>query len=221
MHPPSGTPPVSAALALLADEELVQVARRRRTAKEQEEAARAFQVLYQRYGSMLLSYLTHQVSSAESAQDLTQETFLKAWKGLPRMWGGEHVRAWLFQIAINETKLYWRRQKLKEVLSLERLLAPLVGPSREQEIPGDLNAPAFEEVVSEQECISRALKQLPSQYRACLLLYDQYGFKQAEIAQLLQIEESTVSSNLYRARERFRQLYHQELEDGKPGRPTR
>ena len=221
MHPPSGTPPASAALALLTDEELVQVAQRRRTTKEQEEAARAFQMLYQRYGSMLLSYLTHQASNAESAQDLTQETFLKAWKGLPHLWGGEHVRAWLFQIAINEAKLYWRRQKLKEVLSLERLLAPLIGTPREQEFPDNLSAPAFEEAVSEQECISQTLKQLPSRYRACLLLYDHYGFKQAEIARILQIEESTVSSNLYRARERFRQLYQQEPEDGQQGGPTR
>lgn len=209
MHPPSGIPPASAPLTLLADEELVQLARMRATAKEREVATLAFQVLHQRYASSIFSYLLHQVQHAENAQDLTQETFLKAWKGLPGTWGGEHVRAWLFQIAINETKLYWRRQKLKEVLSLEKLFAPRGGTSREETFPGCLCAPDFEEAVGEQECIRLTLKQLPPHYRACLLLYDHFGFKQTEIARMLQIEESTVSANLYRARERFRQIYRQ------------
>lgn len=127
MHLSSGTPSEPAPLTLLADEELVRLARMRRTPKEREGATRAFQVLHQRYESQIFRYLVHQVQNTENAQDLTQETFLKAWKGLPGMWGGNHVRAWLFHIAINETKLYRRRQKYKELLSLkpQHYMSPL------------------------------------------------------------------------------------------------
>jgi RNA polymerase sigma-70 factor (ECF subfamily) len=157
------------------------------------------------------------VQSAENAQDLTQETFLKAWKGVPHLWGGVHVRAWLFQIAINETKLYWRRQKLKAALSLEMLFAPRTGARAEEALPVCLSAPGFEEAVGEQECVRATLSRMPPHYRECLLLYDHFGFKQAEIARLLQVEESTVSANLYRARARFRQLYRQVTEGREQG----
>lgn len=217
MHLSSETSPGAAPLSQLADEELVQLAAVRTTAKERESATLAFQVLHQRYAPSIYSYLTHQVQSAENAQDLTQETFLKAWKGVPHLWGGEHVRAWLFQIAINETKLCWRRQKLKAALSLERLFAPRAGARAEEVLPGCLSAPGFEEAVGEQECIRATLSRMPPHYRECLLLYDHFGFKQAEIARLLQIEESTVSANLYRARARFRQLYRQITEGREQG----
>jgi len=70
-----------------------------------------------------------------------------------------------------------------------------------------LQAPGPEEHAGEKERIEQAFQYLSPRHRICLLLHDQWGFSQREIAALLNISEKSVSAYMVRGREQFRRLY--------------
>jgi RNA polymerase sigma-70 factor, ECF subfamily len=161
----------------------------------------AFVSLYQRYKASVWKRLTYFVSEHEAVQDLFQETFLRAWQKLPELKSGVPFESWLKRIAANLAIDYLRHEKRVLFVSLSEgdgesvamsILWSAVGPEAEFDL---------------REGIRLALQALPPQNRTCLLLQDQWGFSQREIAQLLQISEKSVSAYVSRGRERLRRAY--------------
>lgn len=154
----------------------------------------AVQALVDQHYSAIYRYLYRHVGNAELAEELCQETFLKAYVALPRLADDSNITAWLYKIATNEAHQHHRRR---------RLFAWLPLPFGQQGDPG------HEGRVVEHDAVHRALARLPEAYRSALLLQIWAGLDGAEIAAALGRSEAATRTLLLRARQRFRALYEE------------
>ncbi len=180
-------------------------------------AAQAVEQLIQEYGKLVFHVIFGLTNDWQESQDLTQETFLLAFRNIEaaRAASGAQfqAKAWLLQIALNVTRMAWRRQKL-------RALPFSVLPSGRENTNGDGEAPApYEEMtgeddpgtlIAERDLVQRCLSQLSATYRIPLLLSIVAGFSSQEIARLLGLQEATVRQRLARARKAFQAVYSRE-----------
>lgn len=166
----------------------------------------AFEMLYERHKNPIFTYFTlHGITQHQTAEDLTQETFMNAWRGLPGKSPEAPFRRWLFTIAIHERDSYFRSLRSKKRAAL---LFSLEGMTEKN--PGALppsTAPAIDEYLIQQEQIVAILAGLPLRERQCLILIDRYGFSVAEVASMLKIKENSVTGAHSRARQHFRERY--------------
>lgn len=150
--------------------------------------------LYEDYQRPVLAYLTRLVSDRETAEDLCQETFIKALRGWDARDPQASVTAWLYRIATNTAYDHLRRRRRIRFTPLNDTDNPNVEESPEGR-------------VGEQEPVRLALAQLPPMYRLPLVLHSCDGHSTQEIADALGCSNSAVKTRLFRARERFRQVY--------------
>ena len=162
---------------------------------------KAFTQLYEYYNAPICTYIAHLVGSDEVGRDLAQETFIRAWKGLPKLQGEISFRPWLYRIATNIARTHLQRERLMKRLPWK--------DQQKESIQSVLSVAGPEEQVGEQDCISQVLATLPPQPRMCLLLQHVAGFSQREIALILSISEKSVSAYVSRGREQFRLTYFQ------------
>ncbi len=166
----------------------------------------AFEALVILYEPRIRRMIYGMMHDVQLTQDLCQETFLAAYRALPRMEGEQlHFAPWLYRIALNQVRSEWRRRKHVTLLSLTMP----AGSSEEADELGELalvSDEPFEEQVLERELIKRVLAQLPPTSVMCLLL-DAEGFTYQEIADTLQETLPAVRSRLARARQAFQTLY--------------
>jgi len=169
---------------------------------DDERAARepySLEVLYQRYRRPIQHYLYQLCGSVDPAEELTQETFIRAHVGLLAFRGDCSVATWLFRIARN---LYLKslRRPSPARIDTDELLAI---PDRAADVD-----PVERYAASEQrDLIALTLAQLPEKQRSILLLRDAEGLAYDEIARVLEISLSAVKVNLFRARAAFRAAY--------------
>jgi RNA polymerase sigma-70 factor (ECF subfamily) len=159
----------------------------------------AFEKIFNVHQARIYNYVYRLVGDAEEAKDLTQDSFLKAYRALLRGEEPMNMSAWLYRIASNTCLDVLRRRRLIHWQPLENLLDVL-------EIAGSHN-PEDEALRSERQArVERVLAQLPPRYRMYLLLREREGFSYQEIASITGDSLSTVKATLYRARERARQI---------------
>ena len=151
--------------------------------------------LYADYAPTILRHLERLTQSHETAEDLTQETFIKALRSWGQLASGDNVRAWLFRIATNTAYDEFRRRRLRATTPLTDVHADTLAAER------------GESTLAEAEPIWAALQRLPARYRVPLLLQGYAGYPLSEIARTLGWKEGTVKSRLHRARAQFQKLY--------------
>ncbi|MFL7791953.1 MAG: RNA polymerase sigma factor [Anaerolineae bacterium] len=158
----------------------------------------AFEEVFRTYYPRIYNYVYRLVENAEDASDLTQESFLKAYRALLRGEEPLNISAWLYRIASNTCMDALRRRRLIQWQPLEGLLSVLGGGA---------TSPEAELVQKEQQTeIEQVLAQLPPRYRMILLLREREGLSYAEIAEVTGDSLDAVRVTLYRARERARKL---------------
>jgi RNA polymerase sigma-70 factor (ECF subfamily) len=148
-------------------------------------------------------------NNAADAEDLVQETYLRAYRSYDSFTAGTNLRAWLFRILtnahINRYRAKKRRPEESEFDDIEDLYL-----YRRLQNPGGLGRSAEDELMdtfSEAEVVA-AMDSLPETYRAAVLLADVEGFAYKEIAEILGIPIGTVMSRLHRGRKALqRELY--------------
>jgi len=146
---------------------------------------------FEHYGEAVLTYIVLMVRDYNLAEDLTQETFLKAYKAQNHFQQNASVKTWLFAIAANTTKDYLRKKNpLKYYLNLT-----LHEPD-EQPIPEQ-----FVTMSETSEQLYLALQQLKPSYREVIVLRKLKEFSTKETAIILGWSESKVKMNLKRALE--------------------
>ncbi|MGH3361804.1 MAG: sigma-70 family RNA polymerase sigma factor [Nocardioides sp.] len=164
-----------------------------------------FEGLTHRYERELLAHCYRMSGSFHEAQDLVQETFLRAWKASADFQGRSSVRTWLYRIATNVclTNLEGRpRRPLPAGLGTDSQLA---GDALEAdaEIPWLEPVPDAAVVVAERDSIRlafiAALQHLPARQRAVLILRDVLRWSAAEVAEALDTTTAAVNSALQRA----------------------
>jgi RNA polymerase sigma-70 factor (ECF subfamily) len=215
--------------------------RHRKTSSERPEAEqprfvdpgdrRAFSAAVESYRKQLQTHCYRMLGSILDAEDMVQETFLRAWKNLRSFERRGSMRSWLYRIATN-TCLDHLRKRPKRTLPQRSAepsdpAAPLESPKAEpvwlepyaDELVSDPE-PSTEARYTTSESISLAfvavLQSLPPRQRAVLILFDVLDWKAKEIADLLQSSVSAVTSALHRARSTMASLYHGRS-DSRPG----
>jgi len=159
----------------------------------------AFEDLYRQYNDRINRYITHIIGDAGIGCELTQDTFLKAWQGLPALHDPTSFMAWLYRIATNKAFNYLHRErKIRLVAWEESTLASL-----------SLSAPNLESRVEDSELIQLVLGRIRPTYRVCLLLYVVEQLPRQQVAQVLGVKVSSIDKYISRSKEAFRRVYYQ------------
>ncbi|MEW6491554.1 MAG: sigma-70 family RNA polymerase sigma factor [Cyanobacteriota bacterium] len=167
----------------------------------------SFRQLYRRYCGRVRSTL-YQLCGGEALDDLVQEVFLRAWKGLPQLRQPSQFSTWLYRICWNVASD--RRRSLQKQRSfLSKLRIAQEGLSINQSKHS--HAPDLMEL-HYQDIIQRGLQKLSFEHRAVLVLHDLEDLPQKEVAQILGISVGTVKSRLFHARISLRRYIQQQGE---------
>ncbi len=152
-----------------------------------------FDEIFERYKGMVLSLAYNMTGSVQEAEDITQEVFINVYRGLSKFRGSSSIRTWIYRIALNETKAYYRKKRLKTFLSL------WADDGSSIDIKDDRNPEAQFQDSEFMDHLKRALLKLSFKQRAVFVLKHMKGMKISEIARVLGCSEGTVKSHLFRA----------------------
>ena len=165
-----------------------------------------FQQIYTTFKPKILGYLSR-LAGQEEAEDLCQETFLKVEKGLSEFRGEAQLSTWVYRIASHVFHDHLRSRSFKQqhceqppdlddnLLEDRAPLSQEPKPQVDQQvIRAEMNS-----------CIRGYIDQLPERYREVLLLSEEEGFKNREIAEILQISIDNVKVRLHRARAQLKE----------------
>ena len=172
----------------------------------------AFAWLIARYHQPIYSLLARMLQDRADAADLTQEVFVKVFRGIHGFHGESALRTWIYRIALREAsnqRRWWMRHRHQEVPMEQEigesesgspvlLRDTLVDPG---ESPFDLAAHA-----ENRARVEWALQQVPEPYRTTLILRDVEGFVYEEVAEMQGVNLGTVKSRLVRGRAMLRNL---------------
>lgn len=164
----------------------------------------AFEQLMRRYEPKIFRLAQHMTGSEADAEDILQETFLKAFSKLDQFQRNSRFYTWLVRIAINESFMRLRKRRVN-VVSLDQEI-----DTGEETVPRDVADwhpdPEQQYARSElQEILNRAIGSLALPYRMVFQLRDVEGLSTDETADLLQISVPAVKSRLLRARLQLRE----------------
>ncbi|MBD2666816.1 RNA polymerase sigma-E factor [Richelia sinica FACHB-800] len=158
----------------------------------------SYEKLYRRHQQRVRSIL-FQLCGPSYLDDLVQEVFLRAWKGLPKFRQTSKFSTWLYRIAWNLA--YDQRQA--EMKRREQIQNLSEKTPQQQEAPNLLN-------LHYQDLVQKGLAHLSFDHRTILVLHDLEEVPQKEVAQILDIPIGTVKSRLFHARAAMRQFLQQQ-----------
>ena len=186
-------------LATVSDEDVV-----RRVVDGQVDA---FDELVARYQDRVFNTLVRMCGSQQEAEDLAQETFLKAFRALASFRQGAKFYTWLFRIAVN-TGFSRRRQEVRRRSHEGARLDPGGGGNGDSELSAEAVIPERQESDPAQQLereqlrarVRQGLAEIDEEYRRILVLRDIEGMDYDSIAETLDITTAAVKSRLHRAR---------------------
>jgi RNA polymerase sigma-70 factor, ECF subfamily len=152
---------------------------------------RAFERLYREHAGRVYGLCLRMTRDVQMAEDCTQDTFINAWRALPKFETRSSLSTWLHRIAVNVS------------LAKRRKASP-VEPLPEDGEDGGSDEWALETPVEVRE-IESAIGALPEGARDALVLHALYGYSHGEAAQMLGIAEGTCKAQLHRARKLLRE----------------
>ena len=159
-----------------------------------------FARLVDRYWDRLYRWLYHLTRDRHTAEDLAQETFLKALAGLGSFRPGSNFRAWVFRIGHNN----FVNQKRADRRTKHPLPEDAAGP----EVGGPVDTAENREAL---ELVGKAVAELPSDFRAALLLRVEEGLSFREVAKVLGTTEETARWRVFKARQKLIKVLAPEL----------
>src|SRR6185312_14798316 len=167
-----------------------------------------FEDVLARSQASLINFARGLVGDWELARDITQDTFVAAWRSMTRnappfdtlddMAG---IRRWLFTVAYRQAIKHLRRRR---VIAWEPLDDSVSTAAMLQA------KPSFEDAVADAETLRLALLSVGPEDAACFLLQAAHGFSAAEVAAILDIRTDTLRKRFSRARQRLREAYNEQ-----------
>jgi RNA polymerase sigma-70 factor, ECF subfamily len=154
----------------------------------------AFDTLVQRWERKIQGAVCRIMGPGEEARDLTQETFLRAYRGLSTFKSEARFSSWLYQIALNLCRDRLRQKRGKTMVSLDDL--DVATSARLERV-----APTAHDMVEARDLsrlVSSVMAELPEEQREVIVLKEYQGLTFQEIANVLRIPVSTVKTRLYR-----------------------
>jgi RNA polymerase sigma factor RpoE len=164
---------------------------------------RAYDELVRCYQERIYGTVYHMTANHEDANDLTQETFIKAYQALHTFKGDASFYTWIYRIAVNKTINFLKQRRLRTQISLNDL-------DLNAEHDPDLVAlisdktPRREVALNElQEKLNAALQKLSEVHRLVVTLHDVQGLSHEEISEIMDCNVGTVRSRLFYARQQL------------------
>lgn len=166
-----------------------------------------FARLVEQYSSVVYRLGLKMLENEQDAEDVLQETFIKAYRALPDFQGNSSLSTWLYRIASNEALMVLRKRKNKAVpVSIDEPLELAPGEMAPLEIMDWCCMPEDEMMSSEaRHYLRQAVSELPESLRVVFLLRDIEGLSTRETSQVLDLSETAVKTRLSRARLRLRE----------------
>jgi RNA polymerase sigma-70 factor (ECF subfamily) len=191
------------------DEELVR--------RAQQDDERAFGELVTRYESKVYSLAMKMLRNPEDAEDVLQETFLRAYRGIKSFKGNSTFSTWIYRITANSALMRLRKKQLPQV-SIE--------DSDERETPISIVdwAPGpVEQLLNKemQRVMDEAIETLPPEFRQVFILRDVEELSNGDVAEILDLSVAAVKSRLHRARLKVRNRLAHYFSETKQARATR
>jgi RNA polymerase sigma-70 factor (ECF subfamily) len=166
--------------------------------------------IMQRYREKIFSVAVGLLRNRADAEEIVQDTFLRAYRGLGRFRGDSSLATWLHRIAVNLSRnRYWffHRRARHATLSLDCPLTEESGATFSDLLAAETPTPARAAATAEfSTLVTTCMEQLEASHREILTLRNLLNHSYAEIATQLGIEEGTVKSRIARARGRLRAL---------------
>jgi len=169
-----------------------------RLSKEGDEEA--FASLVKKYKTKVFNLAWSLTRDRETADDLAQEAFIKAYIALPKFQFKSGFGTWLYRITVNHVNDYLRKKNKMSKMLFEKM-------KETPHFQEDEMKKIEKEQIGEQtiKFVRQGLKTLPEKYQVILSLRDIQGFTYEEITKILKISPGTVDSRLHRARKMLRQ----------------
>ncbi len=159
----------------------------------------AFSSLVKKYKTKVFNLAWSLTRDRETADDLAQEAFIKAYLALPTFRFKSEFGTWLYRITVNHVKDYLRKKSKMSKMLLEKMKEmPLVQES-------EIIKKEKEQIIEQRrKFVHQCLQTIPEKYKLILSLRDIQGFSYEEITKILKISPGTVDSRLHRARKMLR-----------------
>ncbi|MEY3805585.1 MAG: polymerase subfamily sigma factor [Actinomycetota bacterium] len=180
------------------------------------EARETFSEDAMQYAPQLFSTALRMTRNRSDAEDLVQETFIKAWRAFDSYQQGTNLRAWLFRIMtntyINKYNAQLRKPLETELDEVEELfLFKRLGAFDQSKINQSAEDQMLELFTDEE--VKNAIEELPDGFRIPLLMSDVEGFSYKEIAEILDVPIGTVMSRLHRGRKAMQKMLYDYAKD--------
>jgi len=170
---------------------------------------KAFEQVVHLYWDRIYSRVLQLLKNPQDAEEVTQDAFMRAHRGLGNFRGDAAFSTWLFQIATNlahNRYWYWWRRKRDSSLSLDQTIGQDSDTTLVDVLPSDNEGPGDEALTNElARKVEECLPKLSKKHRDILALRIKDNMSYEEIAQRLEIRVGTVKSRIARARESLRE----------------
>jgi len=163
----------------------------------------AYDQLVRRYQERIYATVYHMTSNHEDANDLAQETFIKAYAALKSFKGDSSFYTWVYRIAVNKTINFLKQRKNKTSLSLNDLDFNIENDPELVALVSDRTPRRDIALVELQGKLNEALQKLSDVHRMVVTLHDVQGLSHEEIAQIMDCNVGTVRSRLFYARQQL------------------
>ena len=182
--------------------------------RAQQDDERAFGELVTRYESKVYSLAMKMLRNPEDAEDVLQDTFLRAYRGIKSFKGNSTFSTWIYRITANSALMRLRKKQLPQV-SIE--------DSDERETPisiADWAPGPVEQLLNQemQRVMDEAIEALPPEFRQVFILRDVEELSNADVAEILDLSVAAVKSRLHRARLKVRNRLAQYFSETKTQR---
>jgi len=152
----------------------------------------SFEILIERYQKTIFNMVLRMVNDEETARDLTQDIFIKAFEKMGSFNFKYRFFSWIYRIACNETINYLKSKRRFEGLKLAEVVT-------DDAYPGMLST-------GKSKKLRLCLRQLRADFRLLILLKYFFGLSYEEMAEVLKIPEKKIKARLFTAREQLREM---------------
>ncbi len=176
----------------------------------------AFEWLVTHYHGAVYDLVGGMLADSADAADVTQEVFLKAFRGIRGFRGGSSLKTWLYRIAIREALNYrrwwWRHRRQQSSIDVD------ASDSQAALELVDLGATPFDQLASRevQAIVRQALREVAEVFRSAVILRDLEGLSYEEVAEILEVSVGTVKSRILRGRRALREILEPLLSPNHP-----